>query len=44
MLGSMVDEDVDRFKDKAKEAGYFVHTGPRDEYNDGCVTLVEKVS
>ena len=37
-----VDEDVARFKDKAKEAGYHVHTGPRDEYNDGCVTLIRK--
>ena len=37
-----VDEDVARFKDKAKEAGYYVHTGPRDEYNDGCVILIRK--
>ncbi len=37
-----LDEDVDRFREKADEAGYFVHTGPRDEYNDGCVTLIRK--
>jgi len=37
-----VDEDVERFKVAADDAGYFLHTGPRDEYNDGCVTLIKK--
>tara|TARA_Y100001954_G_C15801067_1_gene600128 strand:+ start:620 stop:1987 length:1368 start_codon:yes stop_codon:yes gene_type:complete len=37
-----LDADVTRFTEVGEAAGYMVHVGPRNEYNDGCLTLVKK--
>ena len=37
-----LDEDVTRFTEAGEAAGYLVQVGPRDDYNDGCLTMVRK--